>query len=83
MCILKSWVQALMGVVNRKMKPVHVTIIMFYYGLLGASVSLLCLFIWSWATMNTFMIYSSVGYMWLILGSLGDNAAVVFGIIAW
>jgi len=72
-----------MGVVNRKMKPVHVTIIMFYYGLLGFSASLLCLFLWSWATRNTFMVYSSLGYLWLILGSLGDNVAVVFGILAW
>jgi hypothetical protein len=24
-----------------------------------------------------------MGYLWLILGSLGDNAAVVFGIVAW
>ena len=83
MCVLKSWVQALMGVVNRKLKAVHVTIIMFWYGLIGFSCSLICLFLWAWATRSSFMIYSSMGYLWLILGSLGDNAAVVFGIVAW
>ena len=56
---------------------------MFWHGLFGTVVPLIVVMIYSGASGNNFLQYSSTGYLWIFLGGCTDTLACITNVVAF
>ena len=81
--ILASINGAAMNISNRRLQGTHFSVVMFFHSLLGFTIPLLILLLYSLITSTPLFQYVPAGYLWLTIGAVCDLIGCIFNVTAF
>jgi len=83
MGVISSWVFAITFTLNRRIKDIHYSVIIFWHSVIGATGSLVVVLILWGVTGNPPLSYSPEGWLWLNCASVFDFFCIFSQIVAF
>ena len=83
LAVLVTWFRAAQWVTNRRLKAVHFTVILFWYSLMGATLTFIGLLCQKLITKEQFFPYSATAWKWMFVAGSFDFCTCMAVFIAY